>query len=99
MTGRRATITFYPLKRTKDIAAGATILAAATQSGVPIGHSCSGDGICGWCRVTVLTGGENLVPPTDIEIRLMAEKGFQENERAACLACIRGNLTVTTTYW
>lgn len=99
MTDRRATVTFFPLKRTKDVRVGATILAAATQCGVPLGQSCSGDGICGWCRVTVMTGAENLWPPCDIERRLMQEKGFQEDERAACLARIRGDLTVTTTYW
>ena len=92
-------VTFHPLNTSKDIKEGATILAAANQSGVPVGQSCSGEGICGWCRVTIVSGAENLMPPSELERRLMVEKGFGRDERAACLARVRGKLTVTTSYW
>lgn len=94
-----AKVTFHPLNKTREIRAGATILAAANQCAVPIGQSCMGDGICGWCRVTILTGGEHLAPPGDLEKHLMKEKGFAHNERAACLARVKGDVTVTTAYW
>lgn len=94
-----AIVTFVPLNKAKQIKEGATILAAATQCGVPIGQSCSGDGICGWCRVTVLNGIDKLEPPSAREEQLMRGKAIQADERAACLARVRGDVTVTTTYW
>ena len=93
------TVTFVPLEKTKTIRTGATILAAANQSGVPIGQSCSGDGICGWCKVKVLHGLESLAPPKDLERRLMESYMFEKDERAACLAVVQGDVAVTTTYW
>ena len=99
MSGRTAKVTFHPLNKSREIRVGATILAAANQCGVPVGQSCSGEGICGWCRVTIVSGAENLVPPSENEQRLIEEKKFDPDERAACLAKITGNLTVTTSYW
>ncbi len=99
MSGRTARVTFHPLNRSREIPVGATILAAANHCGVPIGQSCSGDGICGWCRVTIVSGAENLFPPSDREQHLIQEKQFEPDERAACLARVKGNLTVTTSYW
>ena len=92
-------VSFHPLNKCREIKPGATILAAANQCAVPIGQSCMGDGICGWCRVTILAGLEHMAPPGELEQRLMEEKGFADNERAACLARVKGDVTVTTAYW
>jgi ferredoxin len=94
-----ATVRFAPLDKSKDILPGATILSAANKVDVPIGQSCMGDGICGWCRVTVLEGMERLAPPTPLEQKLIREKEFKPDERAACLAKVQGDVVVTTTYW
>ncbi len=93
------TVRFVPLGKSKVVRAGATVLAAANQVEVPIGQSCNGDGICGWCKVRVVEGLDRLAPPSTQEARLMREKGFGDNERAACLAKVTGDVTVTTTYW
>ncbi len=95
----KAEVRFQPMGKVKTIRAGATILAAANQSGVPIGQSCSGDGICGWCRVKVVEGVEHVAPPSPLEQRLREEKGFAADERAACLAKVQGDIVVTTSYW
>jgi ferredoxin len=92
-------VRFVPLKKEQEIKAGATILAAANRCQAPVAQSCAGDGACGWCRVSVLDGAEHLAPPGDLERRLIKEKEFKNNERAACLARVQGDVTVTTTYW
>ena len=92
-------VRFIPLGKEKEIRHGATILAAANQVDVPIGQSCNGDGICGWCKVRVVEGLEHLRPPTPLEAKLIREKNFETEERAACLAKIDGDITITTTYW
>ena len=90
---------FVPLGKSRAIKQGSTILAAANQGKVPIGQSCSGDGICGWCKVRVLKGQDHLMPPTALERQLMHSQAFAPDERAACLARVNGDVTVTTTYW
>lgn len=90
---------FSRLGKSKEIRSGATILAAANQVDVPIGQSCNGDGICGWCRVKVVEGMDQLAPPSGLERKLLEEKQFQPDERAACLARVKGDVTVTTAYW
>jgi 2Fe-2S ferredoxin len=92
-------VTFIPLGKTKEIKTGATILAAANQVQVPIGQSCSGDGVCGWCRVRILDGLNNLKPPSALERKVMETNMYGPNERAACMAEVRGDVSVTTTYW
>jgi ferredoxin len=67
-------VTFKKLNKTRSIKIGATILAAANQAGVPIGQSCSGDGICGWCRVQIIAGANNLAPPGYLEKSLWKGK-------------------------
>jgi ferredoxin len=92
-------VRFLPFGKIREIKAGATILAAANQASLPIGQSCSGEGICGWCRVTVLEGLEHLAPPGSLEQRLIRERSFESHERAACLARVQGDISITTTYW
>lgn len=92
-------VEFVPLGKTKTVKPGATILAAANQVKAPIGQSCNGDGVCGWCRVRVLRGQDHLLPPSALEKKLMTECSFGPDERAACLARVNGNIAVTTTYW
>lgn len=92
-------VKFEPMGKIREIKTGATILAAANQVKVPIGQSCDGDGICGWCRVKVLRGIDQLAPPTGLEKKLMAACSFGPDERAACLAKVKGDITVTTSYW
>lgn len=92
-------VEFVPLGKTKEVRQGVTIVAAANRADVPIGQSCNGDGVCGWCRVKVLRGMENLTPPSAHERKLMTACAFAPDERAACMARVSGDVTVTTGYW
>ncbi len=93
------TVSFPRLHKKKTIVAGATILAAANRSGVPIGQSCGGEGACGWCRVRIVEGSANIEPPSAREQALMREKNFLPDERAACQARVRGDCSVDAGYW
>ena len=92
-------VEFVPLGKSREVKPGATIIAAANRADVPIGQSCNGDGICGWCRVRVVRGMENLAPPSPLERKLMESCAFAPDERAACMAKIAGDIAVTTGYW
>ena len=90
-------MTFTPLGLSAAARSDETLLDVARRAGVPLGNSCGGVGVCGRCRVRVLSGAENISPATSIETRF--SKGFAEGERMACQAVVEGEVEVTTTYW
>jgi ferredoxin len=92
-------VNFTPLGTATEARPDETVLDAARRADAPIGNSCGSVGVCGRCRVVVLAGAENLSPPTTIEIRVAAQRGFADDERLACQAVVTGDVEVTTTYW
>jgi len=92
-------VTFTPLARTADAKSDETLLDVARRAGVPLGNSCGGVGICSRCKVRVLAGAESLTPPTSMETRFAAARGFAEDERMACQSVVLGDCEVTTSYW
>jgi ferredoxin len=92
-------VNFTPLGTSAEALANETVLDAARRADAPIGNSCGSVGVCGRCRVVVLAGAENLSPPTMIELRVAAQRGFAADERLACQAVVLGNVEVTTSYW
>jgi ferredoxin len=92
-------VTFERLQKQKKVTAGATLIAAANRAGVPIGQSCGGEGACGWCRVRIITGAENLSKTSQREAQLIHEKRFAGDERVACQVKVFGDVRVGTEYW
>lgn len=92
-------VSFARLGREAAARKDETVLDVARRSAVPLGNACGGVGVCTRCRVTVLRGAENLSPPTSIEARFAAARGFAPDERMACQAVVRGDCEVVTTYW
>ena len=75
-SGRRST-TFYAKS-------GLTLLELARENNVPHASVCRGRGRCGTCRVRILSGGETLAPPTEIEAQVLARWHAEPDERLAC---------------
>ncbi|MCU1350325.1 MAG: ferredoxin [Acidobacteria bacterium] len=99
MNAQSRTVTFVPLGRTSNALPDETVLDAARRAGVPLGNSCGAIGICGRCRIRVLAGDDHLSSPTSIELRTASTRGFEPDERLACMAVVRGDCAVTTGYW
>jgi ferredoxin len=92
-------VTFGSLGTSADAKTNETILDAARRADAPLGNSCGSVGVCARCRVQVLSGAENLSPPTTIEVRVASQRGFASDERLACQAVVVGDVEVTTGYW
>jgi adenylate cyclase len=92
-------VTFVPLAKSAEAKANETILDAGRRAGVPIGNSCGAVGVCARCRVKIVSGSENLTPPTEIEGRVAERRKLDPDERLACQAVVNGDCKVTTTYW
>ena len=92
-------VRFVPLNKEVEIKNGETLFKAARVNGIPIGSSCRGDCVCGWCKVEIVAGMENLSEPEDCEKKLMKTGNYGKSERVACNARVFGDVSITTGYW
>jgi len=72
---------------------------AIVATGMPLGQSCDGVALCGFCRVRVVEGAEHLSPAGSEERRLLSTLGAGAEVRLACCARVEGPVTVTADYW
>jgi uncharacterized 2Fe-2S/4Fe-4S cluster protein (DUF4445 family) len=82
-------VTFLPIDRTVPSEGEETLLETAMRSGIHINASCGGNGVCGKCRVRVLTG--NVMTALKPEF-LPAE--HEAGLRLACMSRPVGDVTV-----
>ena len=92
-------VRFIPLNKEVEIRNGETLFKAARVHGIPIGSSCRGDCVCGWCKVEIVKGMENLSEPEECEKKLMTTGNYSVNERVACGSRVFGDVSITTGYW
>lgn len=92
-------VRFWPSGRVYSLSVGGTLLRAAVRARLPMARPCRGVGICAACRVRVLDGADGLAPPGEVERALARRVPLAPDERYACLAHVRGDVTITTTYW
>ncbi|NLW07185.1 MAG: DUF4445 domain-containing protein [Clostridia bacterium] len=90
-------VDFQPAGRRVKIEAGQTILAAAQKVGLQLGEGglaapCGGRGLCGHCRVKVVTGAAG--EPTAVERGFLKPEELQQGYRLACQAVVQGPLKV-----
>ena len=88
-----------PSGREAVVVCETNLMDAIHQTGLALGQSCDGIALCGFCRVQVLDGLENLGPVGAEEKKILASLHAGDDERLACCATVRGPVTVTTTYW
>ena len=74
---------------------GDTILDAALDSSIGLGHECGGNCACTTCHVRVLSGAEHLSPMSDVEgDRLASAEGLSPASRLGCQAILLGGPVV-----
>ena len=94
-----ATIRCEPSGREVRVVHETNLMDAVLQTGLVLGQSCDGIALCGFCRVTVLDGLENLGPAESEEQKVLATQHAGGDERLACCARVHGPVTVTADYW
>jgi ferredoxin len=93
------TVRCEPSGREAVVVHDTSLVDAVHQASLPLGQSCDGVVVCGFCRVRVLAGATNLTPPAAEESRLLRTLHAASNERLACCAKVHGPVTITTDYW
>jgi ferredoxin len=94
-----ATVRCEPSGREVVVVNESNLMDAIHQAGLGLGQSCDGIALCGFCRVQVLDGADNLSPMGQEEERILASMHAGDDERLACCTTVLGPVTVTTTYW
>ncbi len=94
-----ATVRCEPSGKEASVVLDSTLLDAIHQVGLPLGQSCDGVALCGFCRVKVVKGPQNLTPVAAEEAKILRSLRMSPDERLACCARIEGPVTVTTDYW
>jgi 2Fe-2S ferredoxin len=92
-------ISFKKPRPPLEVRTGANLMRALLDGGLPVASSCGGEGICGKCRIQILSGGENLTRPTPLESKRAEKDMLASDERISCQTRIRGDIRVDTTYW
>jgi len=75
------------------------LMDAILQTGLALGQSCDGIALCGFCRVRIIEGLENLTPAGAEEQKILAAEHAGDDERLACCARVSGSVKVITDYW
>jgi ferredoxin len=96
---RTATVCCEPSGRKITVVCDTNLLDALLQVGMPVSQACDGVAMCGFCRVQVIEGEENLTPMESEEGRILASLHADDDERLACCARVTGPVTVTAEYW
>lgn len=94
-----ATIHFKKSFPAIEVEPGTLLMKALLDAGMPVASSCKGDGICGKCRIEIVSGAENLSQINGREAILRDRLKVQPNYRISCQTQVMGDVTVDTTYW
>ena len=87
-------ITFDPFNVVVSIKNEESLLEAAAKAGVEIESICGGKGICGKCKITIISGKEALPSPTPQERKVLRNDEIRIGYRLACMVKPRLDTTV-----
>ena len=76
-------------EKTLEIEGGQTLLSSLTTEQIFIPSACGGRGSCGYCKVTVISGGGQLLPT---ETPYLTRKEQRANVRLACQVKVREDI-------
>jgi uncharacterized 2Fe-2S/4Fe-4S cluster protein (DUF4445 family) len=84
-------VTFLPEKRDIEVEEGTTLLEAAQRAGVFINNLCGGEGLCGECRVQVVSGKAR---PDKHTLGFLSGEEIEKGYVLACQTKVMDNLSV-----
>jgi uncharacterized 2Fe-2S/4Fe-4S cluster protein (DUF4445 family) len=85
-------VDFEPVGKRVEVPPDTSLLEAARQAGLELSSACGGEGSCGQCRVTVITGA--VTPPIDSEEFILTDLEIYQGERLACCTRVESNVKV-----
>jgi uncharacterized 2Fe-2S/4Fe-4S cluster protein (DUF4445 family) len=86
---REHRVTFMPLDRVVRAEDGQNVLEIAMQAGIHINASCSGNGVCGKCKIRITGGAATSAVSSKI-----SQADYDEGFRLACQSIINGDVMI-----
>lgn len=77
-----------------EISSDKTLLKACTEQGIEIKSICKGVPSCAECRVQIVEGEHNVLPPTKAEIQLIGSSYYLDGRRLSCQIRCFGDIVV-----
>ncbi len=90
-------VKFVPQNLEFDIGPNKSVLDLANEHGIYIKSVCRGLPSCAECRVRVVQGEHNVVPPSAKELNLIGTAYFIDQRRLSCQLKCFGDITVDMT--
>lgn len=87
-------VKFLPQNIELEIKPNQTVLSLAKENGVFIKSICGGIPSCCECRVKIIDGEHNVIPPSSRELNLIGTLYYIDNRRLACQLRCFGDITV-----
>jgi len=91
------TISFVKPRPSIEVPSGKNLMQALLEAGLPVASSCRGDGVCGKCRIQIVSG--TLAPESDLEKFLRERHSIPPGFRVSCQVAVTDDLVVDATYW
>jgi 2Fe-2S ferredoxin len=82
-----------------DVSVGSNLMESLLDHDLPVASSCHGEGVCGKCKIKIVSGAKNLSEPNEIENFLVTQNNLKPDERISCQTQILGDVTIDAGYW
>lgn len=87
-------IKFVPTGQEIEGSPNKSLLQICGENGIEIKSICKGVPSCAECRVKIVEGEHNVIPPNKAEISLIGSNYYIDQRRLACQVRCFGNITV-----
>ncbi len=87
-------VKFLPIEKELEIEVGQSVMDLAHKNGIHISSVCNGMPSCAECRVRIVEGDWNVVPPSSKEMSLIGTGYFIDQRRLSCQVKCFGDITV-----
>ncbi len=71
-----------------------TLLQLCHENGVHINSLCKGQPKCAECRIKIVQGDHNVIPPNSVELAILGNNYYLDGRRLACQVRAYGELTI-----
>lgn len=82
-----------------QVESGSILMEELLKAGLPVASSCHGDGICGKCRIQIVSGAENLTRINPIETIVRDRLKIPQEYRVSCQTRVMGDILIDASYW
>lgn len=82
-----------------QVVAGAILMDALIEIGLPVASSCGGEGVCTKCRLHVIAAADAVSPISPLEKGLLQKSNSDRDMRVSCQTQVFGRIEVDADYW